>query len=321
MAELTAPGANRRWLTALKVGVSGGLLFYLLRYQVDLAQLWATLRGARWEYLLIAGLLIVLGTALRAVRWQALLQALEMEVLLRRLIYLYFVGAFFNIFLPSGLGGDAVRMAELTQSTQRGPEAVGTTLVDRAMGLWVLFALALVALPFSGGLLPPGWTPVIGAIAAVGVVGGWVVVTSPLLPWLGRRVKWPGREKVERFAHAVAELGYPALARASLVSLVFDLLLIAFNVLVAAALGVRQPLGVFLLFTPLISFSLALPISVGGLGVREQTYVLLFGAVGVPETTAVAMSLLNYTLSHVIVGLLGGLLYAVSNAKELAVHV
>lgn len=320
VAEAKKPGSGRGWLTVLKVVVSAGLLIYLLIFQIDLTQLWQTLRRARWGYLIGAGLLMILGTALRALRWQALLKPLEIEVPLRRLVYLYFVGSFFNIFLPSGLGGDAVKMAELAQSTQRGPEAIGTTLVDRATGLWVLFVLALLALPFSGSLLPPGWSLVIGLIAAAGVAGGWLIVASPLLPWLSQRVRLPAQKKVTRFSRAVAELGYPALGRACLVSLIFDALLILFNVLIAHALGVHQPLGIFLLFTPIISFSLALPISVGGLGVREQTYVLLFGAVATPETTAVAMSLLNYTLSNLVVGLLGGVLYAVANTKELTTY-
>lgn len=320
MAETKKPGSSRVWLTALKIVISAGLLIYLLFFQIDLAQLWRTLKRARWSYLIGAGLLMILGTALRAVRWQSLLQPLEIEVPLRRLAYLYFIGSFFNIFLPSGLGGDAVKMAELAQSTQRAPEAIGTTLVDRATGLWVLFVLALLALPFSGSLLPPGWTLVIGLIAAVGVLGGWLIVASPLLPWLSRQVRLPAQEKVERFSRAVAELGYPALGRACLISLIFDALLILFNILIARALGIRQPLGIFLLFTPIISFSLALPISVGGLGVREQTYVLLFGAVSVLETTAVAMSLLNYVLSNLVVGLLGGVLYAIANSKDLATY-
>jgi uncharacterized membrane protein YbhN (UPF0104 family) len=307
-------------LNALKVLVSGGLLAYLLIFQLDLSALWSTVRRARWSYLAVAGLLMIVGTALRALRWRALLRPLEIDVPLSRLIYLYFVGSFFNIFLPSGLGGDAVKMAELARLTKRTPEAVGTTLVDRATGLWVLFVLALLALPFSRTLLPAGWLPVVGVGAAVGVLGGWAVMGTPLLPWLGRKIRLPGQEKLERFYDAVARLGYPALGRACLVSLVFDSLLIAFNVLIARGFDVQLPLGVFLLFTPIISFSLTLPVSIGGLGVREQTYALLFGALGVTEEAAVAMSLTNYALSNLLVGLLGGVWYAFVNTKELTTH-
>ena len=301
----------------LKIVVSVGLLLYLLVFQIDLKELWAIARQARWEYLITAMLLMIVGTALRAVRWQVLLQALDIDVPLRRLVQLYFIGAFFNIFLPTGLGGDAVKMAELTRSTGRAPEAIGTTLIDRATGLWVLFVLALLALPFSHTLLPDGWLPIIALGTVGGVVGGWAVMGTPLIPWLGSKVRLPGQEKLERFYRSISQLGYKALGKACLVSLIFDILLIIFNMSIARGLGINQPLGVFLLFTPIISFSLALPISIGGLGVREQTYVLLFSALGVSDAAAAAMSLANYVLTNIVVGLLGGVVYALEGTRGL----
>lgn len=302
----------------LKVAVSAGLLVYLLVFQVDLEQLWRIVCQARWVYLAAAMVLMIAGTALRAVRWQVLLQALDIHVPLRTLVHLYFVGAFFNIFLPTGLGGDAVKMAELARSTGRTPEAIGTTLVDRAIGLWVLFVLAVLALPFSASLLPQGWAPIIALAAVAGVLGGWVVMGTPLVPWLGGKVRLPGQEKLERFYRSVSQLGYRALGRACLVSLVFDILLILFNLFIAYGLNVDQPLGIWVVFTPIISFSLALPISIGGLGVREQTYLLLFGSLGVSSTAAAAMSLMNYALTNLVVGLLGGVWYALAGTRELA---
>lgn len=208
-------------------------------------------------------------------------------------------------------------MAELARSTGRTPEAVGTTLVDRATGLWVLFVLALLALPFSHALLPDGWLPIIAIGTVGGVLGGWVVMATPLVPWLGGKVRLPGQEKLERFYCSVSQLGYPALGKACLVSLIFDLLLIVFNLLIAYGIGVDQPVGIFLLFTPLISFSLALPISVGGLGVREQTYILLFGALGVSDAAATAMSFANYVLTTLVIGLIGGVVYALEGTTTL----
>jgi uncharacterized membrane protein YbhN (UPF0104 family) len=308
---------KKQLFNSLKVIVSASLLIYILVFQVDARQLFQVILDARWEFILIAMLIMVASVVLRAYRWQILLQALKIQVPLGRLVHLYFVGAFFNIFLPTGLGGDAVRMAELARTTGKGPEAVGTTLVDRATGLWVLFVLALVALPFTYTLLPAGWAPIILIGALAGVIGGWVVMASPVIPWLGKKIRLPGQEKFERFYRSVSQLGYPALGKACLVSLIFDLMLIAFNMLIAYGLHVEQPLGIFMLFTPVISFSLALPVSVGGLGVREQTYVSLFSAVGVPVPASVGMSLTNYVLSYFVVGLVGGVLYLLEGALNL----
>jgi hypothetical protein len=90
----------------------------------------------------------------------------------------------------------------------------------------------------------------------------------------------------------------------------------AMNYLVALALGIRISLFYFLVFIPIISFLLALPISFSGLGVREGGYVLLFGQAGVPPSLAFAMSLCVYAIA-VATGLIGGVLYMLEGFRGL----
>ncbi|RLC78716.1 MAG: hypothetical protein DRJ03_24790 [Chloroflexi bacterium] len=158
-------------------------------------------------------------------------------------------------------------------------EVIGTTLVDRAIGLWVLFVLALLTLPFGHTLLPAGWLPIVAFGTVVGVLSGWLVMGTPLIPWLGGKVRLPGQDKLERFYRSISQLGYRALGKACAVSLVFDVLLIIFNVPIAQ---------------------------------------LLFGALGVPDTLAAAMSLANYALTTLVVGLIGGVMYALEGTTKLA---
>lgn len=309
---------KKQWFNLVKILVSAGLLVYLLFFKIDFSQFLQILITAKIGYLVAAALLMIAGTALRAVRWQVLLNTLRIHVPLSRLIGLYFVGAFFNLIMPSGLGGDAIKIVELSRSTGKVPEAIGTTLVDRAVGLWALFVMALMALPFSYKLLPNRYAVEILGVILAGVIGGWLVMGTPLIPWLGSKIRLPAQDKLERFYRSVSQLGYPALGKACLVSLVFNLMLIVFNICIAYGLGVNQPLGIFLLFVPIISFSLALPISIGGLGVREGIYVLLFTAVGLSNTSSLAMSLTNYLITNVVVGLLGGIWYSLEGARELS---
>ena len=110
----------------LKIVISAGMLAYVLIIRVDLSALWEALLQARWGYLGVAIALAMAGVALRAVRWLALLRAHAIDVPLGRLVRLYYVGTFFNIFLLSGFGGDAIRMMELSRHTDRAPEAIGT---------------------------------------------------------------------------------------------------------------------------------------------------------------------------------------------------
>jgi uncharacterized membrane protein YbhN (UPF0104 family) len=299
-----------------KVVISVGMLAYVLIFRVDLSALWDALLRARWGHLAAAILLAMAGVALRAVRWMVLLRAHQIDVPLGRLVRLYYVGTFFNIFLLSGFGGDAIRMLELSRHTDRTPEAIGTVLVDRATGLWVLFIVGLVALPFAAAAMPSQMVLLIGGVAAAGVVGGWLVMGTRLVPWLGSRIRLPGQAKLERFYHAVSGCGYRALGLACAISLAFNLINVTVNYLIGRAFWAQLPLGVFVAFAPILSMSLLLP-SVGGLGVREEAHRLLYGSVSIADSTAVAMSLATFGVQTLLPGIVGALLYVLEGATEL----
>ena len=302
-----------RLLNLLKVGLSLTLLALLLK-QVGWQQTLETLRKARWPHLAVAFVLYLVGIVVRAYRWRILLNALKIDIPLARLTALYFVGTFFNNILPTGIGGDVVRVYELSKQSKRPIESVGTVLLDRATGLLVLFLIALLALPFSHQLI----TPSIAVVILLLSLGSWAGLGLVLRrDWLEKWGLLRIMAKVKRLRElyeSVYACGPRAIGGALAVSLVFNVLLIAVNYLIALSLGVEIPLWYFLLFIPLISFLLVLPISLSGLGVREGGYVYLFAQAGVPAPLALAMSLLFYAL-NVATGLIGGVLYASEGAR------
>ncbi len=89
---------------------------------------------------------------------------------------------------------------------------------------------------------------------------------------------------------------------------------IGMNLILGWSLAIEVSLYHYWVFVPLDSLSLLLP-SVGGLGVRELTYVGLFGLVGVAEQKAFALGILFYAI-HVATGLIGGTIYLVQGARE-----
>lgn len=307
---------RQRLFNALKIAVSLGLIAFILT-KVGLAETWNSLRGAHWGFMAVALALFIFTLPLRALRWQALLDGLGMHVPVARLTELYFVGTFFNIFLPTGVGGDVIRAVELTQDSRHGAEAIGTVFVDRLTGLLVLFVIALAALPFSYRLVETEVAAAIVIMALAGVVGGWLLLQGDLLGRIGRRLSFlPAQDKLEKLYRAVGGCGRRALAWALAVSVLFNLANILVNYLIALALGVHLSPWYFFAFVPIISFSLTLPVSLGGLGVREGTYLLLFGQAGVAPEQALALSLAYYAIT-VVTGLLGGLVYAIEGARGL----
>jgi uncharacterized membrane protein YbhN (UPF0104 family) len=305
-----------RLFNVLKVAISVGMLAYVLLVRVDLGELAGVVADAQWGYLALAALLAILGVALRAVRWRALLRAIQIDVVLQRLVGLYFVGTFFNIFLPSGFGGDAVRMMELARQSKRTPEAIGTVLVDRANGLWVLFILGLIAMPFAARYVPTDTVLLLSAVSVAAVAGGWAVMGTAFLPWLGSKIKLPGQAKLERFYQAVSRCGRRALGQASAVSLLFNLINITINYTIARGLNVDRPFWIFFAFAPVLSISLLVP-SIGGLGVRETAHMIFYGTVGVTSAAATAMGLAQFAVQTLVPGLIGGVLYAIEGMRGL----
>jgi uncharacterized protein (TIRG00374 family) len=304
---------QKKLLNLLKVCLSLGLLALLLK-QVGWEQTLETLGKAGFPYLVAAFVLYLAGIVVRAYRWQILLSALRTDIPLVKLTALYFVGTFFSNFLPTGIGGDVVRIYELSKQSKRPIESVGTVLLDRATGLLVLFLIALVTLIFNYQLIASN---VVAAIVLL-CLGSWAGLGLILRrDWLER---WGLMKLVARIKplgelyESVAACGLRAIGGALVISFVFNVLLIAVNYLIALSLGVNIPIWYFLLFIPLISFLLVLPVSVSGLGVREGGYVYLFAQAGVSAPLALAMSLLFYAL-NVATGLIGGVLYAFEGAR------
>ena len=89
------------------------------------------------------------------------------------------------------------------------------------------------------------------------------------------------------------------------------------NIFIGWGLGVQADLVHYMVFIPITSLVLLLPITVAGLGAREEAYRQLFGQVGVPAETAVAMSLLVYIFGNICAGLIGGLIYFLRGARDI----
>lgn len=301
-----------RLINLAKIVVTLALLA-VIAFAVDLGQVWRSLATARWGDLLVALALYQVGIPIRAYRWQALLRAQGVRVPLLKLVNLYYVGTFFNSFLPSGFGGDVVKMYELSRHGSTSAASISSVLVDRLIGLLVLFAMALVALPFSWRLVGP---EVI--IVLLGLVGGSALglgLFFLLRPSEGKPVrtgllgKLLANQKVASLHASFYQYDRPGIVRAAVASLLFNICLILVQVCIGRAVGVAISPGYFAMFVPILSALLVLPISISGFGVREGGYVVLFGQAGVAADTAVAMSLLFYAL-NLATGLVGGVLYA-----------
>jgi uncharacterized membrane protein YbhN (UPF0104 family) len=309
---------NKKVQSFLQLVLSLALLAWLIS-QVGPTTILDTLTGLDWGWYLPAFLLFQLNMIIRAYRWYLLLSALDKRPPFLHLVYLYYLGFFFNNFIPSGFGGDVVKVLGLRQQYGRGTEALSSVLMDRFTGLLGSSLVALAALAWSGGSsqwnlidLPPLLIAVILAISA-GIPAGFLLLrfTNPL-DLVGSLLP-PARlvtdhVKVRNLAGTIQRYPPSALSKSLLTSLPFTLVLILTQYFIALSLSIDIPFALFALFVPLISLVNLIPVSFNGLGTREGAYLLLFGPAGVPPGQAISLSLALYVI-RVCTGLGGGLLY------------
>ena len=304
------PPLRRAAGTLLRVAGTAGVAAYVLT-RVSPGDLLATFRRVHPGILGAAVALYLLGQALSAFRWSILARAVGFERRLVDYLRFYAIGMFFNLFGPSTLGGDAVRVMYLGRGRRR-MLAAGSVLFDRLSGLVMLVALAAAAQLVYHPRLPRALAATVSSTGLM-LFGGWVA--------LPRLIRFMPRE--HRLRRIVDEELAPfwrdgsLLVSAAGLSLVFHVSQVAVQYLLGLATDVTLPFWYCLVFHPLVAVATALPVSLGGFGVREGGYVLLLGRIGIAPSQAVALSLLWFAVTAVA-GLIGSLVFVTYRRRAAA---
>ena len=299
-----------------RILVSAGLVFWILS-RIELAEFVEALCASHWWLFAISTGILCVRPLIATLRWAVVLAAVRINVSMFSLFYWYMTAAFFNMFLPTALGGDLVRTYHLAKHTRRNADSVASVLMDRILGFLALIGMAVVALACSPKAREQ-------PTVYLAVLGGAVLYSAVLVALFHRRF---GEGAVRLLAHLgfarlaeKARRGYEALNRlqehkrilavAFVLSLGFQSLVIVSTYLVGLSLELRVDWDYYFIAIPIIWMLTMLPVSISGIGVRETGFVLFFTAVGVTTADALLLSILTFS-QLVIVGLLGGVLYAV----------
>ncbi|MBI4537274.1 MAG: flippase-like domain-containing protein [candidate division NC10 bacterium] len=312
MAPGQASPRRARLFLLGKVGVSAGLLG-LLFWRVDRAAFLNTIRAMPLHVFLGCFLLYLLGYLLSTVRWQRLLAAENIRIPLWRLTLLYFEGAFFNLFLPTLIGGDIVRGYAIYRLTGGHNASLASILIDRLSGFAALMLIALLSLSVAVTRIPhaPVALMILGVAAAFGLLMA-ILLNDRMKDWAGSLFRLVGLARFQARLQGLVEAIHRyrshrrALAQALLLSAVLQALIIVAYYFVGRGLKVGVPLAYFFVFVPLITVVAMLPVSVAGLGVREGGAVYFFALVGVDAATSLSMALVWFALT-VLTSSLGAL--------------
>ncbi len=289
------------------------LLFALLFKSVSWSLLMASLAHMHHGMLLVGLVVGSCGIVLSAYQWRSLLHAERITTDLANLVNLYIVGIAFSHFLPTGMGGDAVKVLYVGRSSGNSAGSASAAVMCRVTGF---FGMLLIALPtlliwhshFNANLVI---SFVLLAVLVAGMIGGAVFAVI----WLPRLLK--RRWMKHRILSSVLKVG-SALSKtakvprilliASLYGIVFWIVAVLNCYCYAEALRLDVPLYFYFFVIPLISLVSFLPISINGFGLRESAFVYAFATVHVPSAPALLLALLM-DVQALFFAVVGGFVY------------
>jgi uncharacterized membrane protein YbhN (UPF0104 family) len=311
----------KRWLPMARMAASVVMLTVLLR-EVHLRSLFPAWDRTTITWLAGGLLFTTLGIVLSAVRWQRVLSAMDHKTGLGPLLNAYLASQFVSNFLPSTIGGDALRVTRLAAREEgRAPAAFASVVLDRMSGWLILPLLCLAGLAINPSLLHIGGRSSRTAVALslVTLAALVLVVAAAASPRLGgrlaRRTNWlrfmgevhVGLDRIRRRPAAAAQvIG---------ASVVYQLAIVVAGLLGARALGITIGPTALLAFIPAVAIVQVLPVTIGGLGLREGAFVFFLGPLGVPLSQAVALGLLMYAM-HLLASLLGAPSFAIGQRRR-----
>ena len=299
--------------TILKVVVSVALLAFLMS-KISLDEALESLRHMNLAVMAAAISIFFVSNALGAIQWFRLLRASGVSIPFIRAFRFYFVGLFFNNFLPANIGGDAMKVYDVTRIGSSVYQVIAVTLLDRLIGIFSLCLLAVGAVIYlmvkapidSLGLYLLIFLGCMTPVAAF----YFIEPLSKLLRAIVARLRPLSMD--QRFTSILDYLGEfktrkRTILRLILLSLVIQSLRTLTHVTVGLALGIELTptlLALFFVFVPLLSLAMIPPITINGLGIREGLGIVLFAQAGIASTDAFTLEFLTYLVS-VSVSLLG----------------
>ncbi|RTE92061.1 lysylphosphatidylglycerol synthase transmembrane domain-containing protein [Bradyrhizobium sp. LVM 105] len=296
------PPGKKTIIVLTKFMVSAGIIILVAR-DLDLSSLKADLLAVKLHMLALAMLLLFAQTFALCNRWILILRAIGVSLNWVAGWRIVLASAWFNQVLPSG--GEAVRIWMLRRHRVKWSQTLSSIVADRFIGLLTLGLLILAGMPFLISRIHDD--VLLFAVAAVVAAAYFGAIVLLMLNRLSARATAGLPVRIMQFA---ALLEAPLLARAGRKALLGSAIVVHLLTITASyalAIGLDAGLSALDAFVlvPLVIMAAAVPLSIGGWGIREGAMVGSLGLVGIASDKALAISIL-LGLGNLIVGIIGG---------------
>jgi uncharacterized protein (TIRG00374 family) len=277
-----------RWIATLIVLA---VLFHFLPFD-KLREAIAKIPPARF---LIVLFFYLAAHCIGVLKWRMVVNAAGASLDLATSAQCYFGGLFGTLFLPSIVGGDLVRLAVGLRKSPRPAAVLAGNLADRFLDVTAQAGLVLVGLFLLPGSLPREWReraiPYLLLLILVGLV--CLALAYAIYRAVVKRGSWKVRRRIVRLRYALRSVkSRPvALVAGWLAGTLIQFTFLVLTALLAISCGLALPLRVWLFAWPLAKLAAVVPLTQGGIGVREAALVALLAPFGAPGALVLAAGL------------------------------
>lgn len=266
--------AKKYIINLLKLGVSAGAIWWVLS-KISFKEVLLLFSTANLYYLCLSFLLIALSFVVSGFRQNLSFRITGAHISQALNLKLFWLGLFYNLFLPSGIGGDGIKVYLVNKYRQNGVKKnIGTMLVNRIAGLEAIGMITILLYYLSGDEFKIGWP-------------GWLCIPALYLFYL-----FVLKYFLKSFLPIHAGLfGW---------SMLLQLIQLVAAMLILYAFHQSQDITEYLFLFFLSAIATALPITIGGVGPREFVFVLLSGTFHLDKELAVGLSLMFFLLSAIL---------------------
>lgn len=266
--------------------------------------------------IIISLILAIIKVVVESIRWKLILREKEVNYNIFTLFALYIIGGFFNIFLPSTIGGDALRIAYIKNKNLSLLTATNTVLFERLTGVYSIFIMTIIAVTFGWHLVIIEIRIPVLTISCLGIFIMTLVYFSydrflNIVETISSRYSNKIILKIYLSLKSLdfTKYSYKTILLCGVFSILMQMIVIIVTALIGNALGLEK-VGIlyYFIIMPPIWVITSLPISIGGFGVREGLFALFLAPMGVSLEQSTLLSLLSFS-PFLFIGLLGGLFY------------
>ena len=306
-------------LLLVRIIISVSLIVFLVKTQFkDIRSALEIIKSVNKPLLILSLSTHIFGIWITAVRWNTLLGTQKVKLGTTTLTLTVLIGFFFNNFLPTSIGGDVFRTYDAAKKANIPIEtSASIIIVERFSGVISASTYAIIAL-FLGFTAIGNRSFIIPVIIffIICIIIAFLILNPSILQLnkLINKIKFLKKVKEKLANIYFTFLSFKkfkwVLVRVLIYSFLLQFAVILNYFLAAKSLGINLNLTAFIFIVPVVTIIAMVPISIGGIGIRENTLVFIITAMGVGSEQAAICALLIF-LMLIFIGIIGGITYSV----------